>query len=100
MKHINWITADDIVLSDDTVDNKHFIEHIKNVKEIRLLKDKTNYYLRYVRKNSTFWLWFKHYQNNGIFFGNVHYISPSSGLDEIENEYKMFNREDILKKLF
>lgn len=108
LEHVNWVDPDDIVLSNSTNDPLYKKMtgdvQIGGVKEIRLLTKRiTQYiaksYFRYVVNGEICWFYVGNpYPRKGVYYTAIHLISQEE-YDELNNLFKVINRDDKLKEL-
>lgn len=109
LEHVNWVDPDDIVLSNSPNDYsyKKMTDdvQINGVKEIRLLKriiPKTGikmFYFRYVVNGEICWFYVGNPEpRKGVYYTGIYPPSPDE-CDDLNNLYKVLNRDDKLKEL-
>lgn len=113
LEHVNWVDPDDIVLSNSTNDPLYKKMtgdvQINGVKEIRLLTKRitpkritpkiTKSYFRYVVNGEICWFYVGNPDpRKGVYYTGIHLISQEE-YDELNNLFKVINRDDKLKEL-
>ena len=117
LEHVDWLDPDDIVLSNSTNDPLYKKMtgdvQINGVKEIRLLSKRitptwpevpahrvvTKSYFRYVVNGEICWFCLGNPEpRKGVYYTGIHPPSPDE-CDDLNNLYKVLNRDDKLKEL-
>ena len=116
LEHVDWVNPDDIVLSNSTNDPLYKKMtgdvQINGVKEIRLLTKRITYYpevpdhrvvtksyFRYVVNGEICWFYVGNSEpRKGVYYTGIHLISQEE-YDDLNNLYKVINRDDKLKEL-
>ena len=108
LEHVDWVDPDDIVLSNSTNDPLYKKMtgdvQINGVKEIRLLSKRiTQYiaksYFRYVVNGEICWFYVGNSEpRKGVYYTGIYPPSPDE-CDDLNNLYKVLNRDDKLKEL-
>lgn len=114
LEHVNWVDPDDIVLSNfqnDPLYKKMTGDvQIGGVKEIRLLikritpkihysSIRTKSYFRYVVNGEICWFYVGNPEpRKGVYYTEIYPPSPDE-CDDLNNLYKVLNRDDKLKEL-
>ena len=121
LEHVDWVDPDDIVLSNSTNDPLYKKMtgdvQIGGVKEIRLLSKRitptwpevpahrvvTKSYFRYVVNDEICWFYVGNSEplvrkRKGVYYTGIHLISQEE-YDELNNLFKVINRDDKLKEL-
>lgn len=113
LEHVNWVDPDDIVLSNSPNDYSYKKMtgdvQINGVKEIRLLikritpnhysSSRTKSYFRYVVNGEICWFYVGNPEpRKGVYYTAIYPPSPDE-CDDLNNLYKVLNRDDKLKEL-
>lgn len=100
MKHIAWVSPDDIIISNThSKSYEDMSSDIKdnNIDSVRILEDSKKNYIRYVINGKRHWFLMSGLNLiKGIYYSNIEKLSET---EELDNLYKYLNREDNLNKL-
>ena len=107
MEHIDWLHPDHIILgnSSKSSDYKEFTKDMRSreFSRLRMLKYKEDFFIRYIIDNKQKWYLCIILQQKGkdYYLSVNRILDPKNGwsIDELEQCYLKFNREDNLNQL-
>lgn len=109
LTHINWLTPDDIVLTDNSrPEHQIFTKDVKNVDKVRLMlceeytdifgrKISTFHFIRYVVGGEVSWMYCFYEKRRDIY-----YVTLKEKIDDNQllfNAYKIYDRDEKIDKL-
>jgi hypothetical protein len=100
MEHIDWLNPDKIILANSKKEQVEFTSDMmsKKYKNLRLLKSNGEHFIRYTINDKIKWFICSIITiRNGDYYMSIKDVLI---IDNFENLYKNFNREDIINKLF
>jgi hypothetical protein len=99
MEHIDWLNPDKIILANSKKEQVEFTSDMmsKKYKNLRLLKSNGEHFIRYTINDKIKWFICSIITiRNGDYYMSIKDVLI---IDNFENLYKPFNREDLLNKL-
>lgn len=99
MEHVDWLNPDKIILANSKKEQVEFTSDMmsKKYKNLRLLKSNGEHLIRYTISEKIKWFICSIITiRNGDYYMSIKEVVL---IDNFENLYKPFNREDLLNKL-
>lgn len=99
MEHVDWLNPDKIILANSKKEQIEFTSDMmsKKYKNLRLLKSNGEHFVRYTINDKIKWFICSIITiRNGDYYMSIKDVLI---IDNFENLYKPFNREDLLNKL-
>jgi hypothetical protein len=104
MEHVDWLHPDHIILANPkkSVAYQQFTKHMRsrNFQNLRLLKVKDTYFIRYQIDGDYFWYSAMILQiKSKDYYIDIHLLLHNEEDKQLENNYIPLNREEKLNKL-
>ncbi len=99
MEHVDWLNPDKIILANSKKEQIEFTSDMmsKKYKNLRLLKSNGEHFIRYTIGDKIKWFICSIITiRNGDYYMSIKDVLI---IDNFENLYKPFNREDLINKL-